>query len=238
MEGFANKPIDYPALTREIARVKGIQEKDVAPSAEVPAKRYKNTPTRGANMVVDVDKALQLLGEREVHLHEVGRFITNSEEQVKNIISALIEGDDKMAASLAHAMKGVAGNLSLTTLFTVCRNIEQSAKKNELNIVLVEPLRSAFNELTAWYSAQGQTEATTNDDHVNGEELICRLTKLCDSVNKNMLDENELEEIEAMPAGRFKEDVTAVLFDINDFEFENAEQKIQALINSINESYR
>lgn len=238
MEGFANKPIDYPTLTREIARVKGIKETDVAPIVETPRARTKTNGSREAKKVVDLDKALQLWADKAIYLREVNRFIRNSEEQVKNIISATIEGDGRKAAMLAHAMKGVAGNLSLTTLFLVCKDIEQSAKKNELSVVMVEPLRNAFKELTAWYSKQAHSTPSSEDGNVNSEELVCRLTKLCDSVNQNMLDESELEELEAMPSGPFKEDLAAIVYDINEFEFENAEKKIRALINTINKSYR
>jgi len=141
MEGFANKPIDYPVLTREIVRVMGLKENELAASPiEVPAQKPKKT-SRSTVKVVDMDKALQLWTDKDIYLREVNRFITSSEEKIKAIITAIIEGNVDDTAMLAHGMKGVAGNLSMTTLFSICRDIEQSAKSKELDIGLVEPLR-------------------------------------------------------------------------------------------------
>ena len=51
-----------------------------------------------------------------------------------------------------------------------------------------------------------------------------------------MLDEEELSTLAAMTVGSYKEEVSAILLDIDEFEFENAEVRIQALINLIDKS--
>ena len=236
MEGFANKPIDYPVLTREIARVMGLKENELAASPiEVPAQKPKKT-SRSTVKVVDMDKALQLWTDKDIYLREVNRFITSSEEKIKAIITAIIEGNVDDTAMLAHGMKGVAGNLSMTTLFSICRDIEQSAKSKELDIGLVEPLRHAFADLKAWVVTQEADKTQDTNAQINTNELVSHLKQLSESVKQNMLDEEELSTLAAMTVGSYKEEVSAILLDIDEFEFENAEVRIQALINLIDKS--
>ena len=236
MEGFANKPIDYPVLTREIARVMGLKENELAASPiEASSQKPKKT-SRSTVKVVDMDKALQLWTDKDIYLREVNRFITSSEEKIKAIITAIIEGNVDDTAMLAHGMKGVAGNLSMTTLFSICRDIEQSAKSKELDIGLVEPLRHAFADLKAWVVTQEADKTQDTNAQINTNELVSHLKQLSESVKQNMLDEEELSTLAAMTVGSYKEEVSAILLDIDEFEFENAEVRIQALINLIDKS--
>jgi PAS domain S-box-containing protein len=130
MDGFANKPIDYPVLTREMARVLG---KEIDGLATLVVNDDKSEKTK-LSKVVDVNRAIMLWGDAQTHRNEVARFTRENEAKIAQISTAILDNDAAKTASLAHGIKGVAGNLCLNPLMSVCRDIEKNAHAGELDI--------------------------------------------------------------------------------------------------------
>ena len=68
---------------------------------------------------------------------------------------------------------------------------------------------------------------------VNYTVLLEHLTKLKQSVEQNMLDEDELQEVKALAGGEYKDTIASIIMDIDDFEFERAEAQLVELIDTL-----
>ena len=93
--------------------------------------------------VVDVNRAIMLWGDAQTHRNEVARFTRENEAKIAQISTAILDNDAAKTASLAHGIKGVAGNLCLNPLMSVCRDIEKNAHAGELDISTVQILKKS-----------------------------------------------------------------------------------------------
>jgi PAS domain S-box-containing protein len=229
MDGFANKPIDYPVLTREMARVLG---KEIDESATLILNDDKSEKPKSSK-VVNLNRAIMLWGDAQTHRNEVARFTRENEAKIAQITTAILEDDSSKTASLAHSIKGVAGNLCLDPLMSVCRDIEKNAHAGELDISTVQLLKKSFNDVITWL--QGTTEIKTVQvkQDVDYAVLLAHLVKLKQSVEQNMLDEDELQEVKALAGGEYTDTLASIIMDIDDFEFERAEAKLVELIDTL-----
>jgi PAS domain S-box-containing protein len=229
MDGFANKPIDYPVLTREMARVLG---KEIDESATLILNDDKSEKPKSSK-VVNLNRAIMLWGDAQTHRNEVARFTRENEAKIAQITTAILDDDSSKTASLAHSIKGVAGNLCLDPLMSVCRDIEKNAHAGELDISTVQLLKKSFNDVITWL--QGTTEIKTVQvkQDVDYAVLLAHLVKLKQSVEQNMLDEDELQEVKALAGGEYTDTLASIIMDIDDFEFERAEAKLVELIDTL-----
>ncbi|MEL7444106.1 MAG: ATP-binding protein, partial [Pseudomonadota bacterium] len=127
MEGFANKPVDFPQLMDEIARVLNI---DTLQLDSVPDTLEVNAPASTLKVdknVLDLKKAVDLWGSEEAVLQEVDKFSTTCRDKVDDLMGAAIREDYKAVATLSHGLKGTSGNLCLTTFYHTTREIEAQA---------------------------------------------------------------------------------------------------------------
>ncbi|MAB92410.1 MAG: histidine kinase, partial [Alteromonas sp.] len=229
MDGFANKPIDYPVLTREMARVLG---KEIDESATLVVNDDKSEKPK-LSKVVDVNRAIMLWGDAQTHRNEVARFTRENEAKVAQITTAILDNDAAKTASLAHGIKGVAGNLCLNPLMSVCRDIEKNAHAGELDISTVQLLKKSFNEVITWLQGTSETKTVHVKQDVNYTVLLEHLAKLKQSVEQNMLDEDELQEVKTLAGGEYKDTIASIIMDIDDFEFERAEAQLVELIDTL-----
>ncbi|MDO6534140.1 MHYT domain-containing protein [Alteromonas stellipolaris] len=229
MDGFANKPIDYPVLTREMARVLG---KEIDESATLVVNNDKSEKPK-LSKVVNVNRAIMLWGDAQTHRNEVERFTRENEAKIAQIRTAILDNDAAKTASLAHGIKGVAGNLCLNPLMSVCRDIEKNAHAGELDISTVQILKKSFNEVITWLQGTHESKMVHVKQDVNYTVLLEHLTKLKQSVEQNMLDEDELQEVKALAGGEYKDTIASIIMDIDDFEFERAEAQLVELIDTL-----
>ena len=226
MQGFANKPVDYPSLTQEIASVLGldIDTVDTAITAET------HTPASGP---VDTEKGSALWGSEQAHLKEVTRFL----EQVSTSVDALtqaIENNDKAEQkSLSHGLKGVSGNLGLHDIMAVAKQLEEAAGNSGIEPQIMQPLHQAIADVAKWVTQQSQAPQSEPAVSMSRSELHGHLCQLLESVQQNRLDEEELEKLASASLGSYQEDVQTILNDIDDFEFERAQQDLIALISTL-----
>lgn len=80
---------------------------------------------------IAVDDALaRFLGNESLMLRFLGRFVQdNSFDQLTR---AIAEGDAEAAFFAAHTLKGVVGNLSMKTLYTVTSEMVEDLRRKDL----------------------------------------------------------------------------------------------------------
>ncbi len=89
------------------------------------------------NWGCDVEDALErFVGDKDLYVMCMNLFVDDgSFEALGNAINS---GDDKAAFEAAHTLKGVAGNVSATPLFTQIDYVTEKLRKGEMNGVQEE----------------------------------------------------------------------------------------------------
>ncbi len=233
MEGFANKPVDFPQLMDEIARVLNI---DTLQVDSVPDTLEVNAPASALKVdknVLDLKKAVDLWGSEEAVLQEVDKFSTTCRDKVDDLMGAAIREDYKAVATLSHGLKGTSGNLCLTTFYHTTREIEAQALKSEVNIEDVNRLRDALDKIELMLSESPLYAENAINESIDNALLLSHLEAMLDSVEQNMVDEDELSFLREVGCSSHKEQITQILLDIDDFEFELAHERISTLIQEL-----
>ncbi|WP_334018356.1 MHYT domain-containing protein [Alteromonas sp. S015] len=233
MEGFANKPVDFSQLMVEIARVLNI---DTLQTASMPDTLETSTPVSTLHVdknVLDLKKAVDLWGSEEAILQEVDKFSTTCRDKVDDLMGAAIREDYTAVATLSHGLKGTSGNLCLTSFYHTTKEIEARALKSEVNIEEVNRLRDALDEIELMLSESPLYAENAINESIDNALLVSHLEAMLDSVEQNMVDEGELSFLREFGCSSHKEQITQILLDIDDFEFELAHERISTLIKEL-----
>ncbi|MBW3695698.1 TMAO reductase system sensor histidine kinase/response regulator TorS [Vibrio sp. T187] len=148
-DGFLPKPLEKEALAALIAAKLGGKalllpqeieiEKTARQEAELTAQSLSSKIIN--SKVVESD--LKILGQEKMSTI-IGLFESSSDDIVKQLEQSLLDENPTLIKSLAHKLKGSAGSLGLSALFSLCRDIEISgdpldcyrAKQGELKSML------------------------------------------------------------------------------------------------------
>ena len=107
-------------------------------------------------------------------------------------MGAAIREDYKAVATLSHGLKGTSGNLCLTTFYHKTREIESRALKSEVNIEDVNRLRDALDKIELMLSESPLYAENAINESIDNALLLSHLEAMLDSVEQNMVDEDEL----------------------------------------------
>ena len=92
---------------------------------------------------VDVDGALaRMRGNKKLYVKMLGMFLAGKE--FENFEAAIAENDLGKAGDLAHTIKGVTGNLSLTALFEQSAALMQQLREGTFDQALVDAYRETY----------------------------------------------------------------------------------------------
>ncbi|WDT84556.1 MHYT domain-containing protein [Alteromonas sp. 009811495] len=240
MEGFANKPVDFPSLMEEVARVldistSAITSNDLAEKANVLDDNGTDNDTAVIHdsHIINMKKAVALWGSELVVLQEIDKFVVDSKEKIDDLMSALIAEDYNKVVAVTHNLKGTSGNLCLTAFFKTTLLLEADAIKEEVDIEQVNQLRNAIEAIEQMLSESPLYGEQAINESIDSDLLLAHLKQMLKSVEQNMLDEEELTFLRDIGLSKFKDDVAQILLDIDDFEFESAQHGIKALIDEL-----
>ncbi|MEM7421542.1 MAG: TatD family hydrolase, partial [Pseudomonadota bacterium] len=240
MEGFANKPVDFPSLMEEVARVLNISTNaitgnDLAEKANVldDNETDNDAAVIHDSHIINMKKAVGLWGSELVVLQEVDKFVVDSKEKIDDLMSALIAEDYNKVVAVTHNLKGTSGNLCLTAFFKTTLLLEADALKEDVDIEHVNQLRNAIEAIELMLSESPLYGEQAINESIDSDLLLAHLQQMLKSVEQNMLDEEELTFLRDIGLSKFKDDVAQILLDIDDFEFESAQHGIKALIDEL-----
>ena len=231
MEGFVQKPIDIPSLILEIARV---LNRPNSANNTMPFDTEVKVASLKQAVLIDSQQAISLWGDEHSYLCEIERFVSECKGilELMNIDSVENNSDD--IVSLMHRFRGAAGNLYLVALTQKCYEIEMNARQNRANSNAVQELEHELKKIEQWLlhmrgnlSVQDNTTDDENTAHVYLLELLKVLSV---SVSKNMLDNNAVKSLKHCSSEKYHVPITAILMEIEDFEFEQAYMRISTLI--------
>ncbi|CAB9493736.1 MHYT domain-containing protein [Alteromonas macleodii] len=230
MEGFANKPVDFGLLMEEVARVLKL---DTVFAADTPIENDSESAFKADKATLDLKKAVGLWGSVETILQEVDKFTSTSREKVDELMNAAIREDYKAVASLSHGLKGTSGNLCLTTFFRITKEIEAQALKSIIDIEQVNQLRDALEKIELMLSESPLYAENAINESIDNALLLSHLKAILNSVEQNMVDEEELSFLKEIGCSNHSEQIGQILLDIDDFEFELAHEHISSLIQEL-----
>jgi CheY-like chemotaxis protein/HPt (histidine-containing phosphotransfer) domain-containing protein len=242
MQGFANKPVDFPLLMSEVARVLEFDtntftaQHAVGSLSSTDETVDNDVPSINSPHIIDMPKAVKMWGSEVLVLKEVDKFVTDSKDKIDDLMNALISEDYEKAVAVTHSLKGTSGNLCLTTFYKKTVQLEAQANKNDISVEDVNGLRDAIELIEKMLSDSSLYGERAINESIDNELLLSHLRRMLISVEQNMLDEDELIFLRDIEVSNYKEAVSQILLDIDDFEFELAQQRILTLIEELERS--
>ena len=253
MDGFANKPVEIQALLAEISNVTGH-----APNPNVSSAMSKRD-TNSANpfgalskLGVDTKSALTLWGTQEKYIAQLKQFISEQQAAFDKLDELLTKNQAIELRTELHKLKGLSGNLSLTRLMELFQKAENLiAEKAMLPEVKAvgDQIQITFKQLADCYiSKENLAPASDGIRTVDASNVTMQSTLLTNELKEtlqrvqkaaqnNEIDEEGLQLLESMEAGQHQVFTKPIINALNDFEFEDANQKISEILITIQESH-
>jgi len=238
MNDHVSKPIDLDALFSTLLRwAKPRRGQEVESQA---------TPIRAADEVIlpeiaginQTDGLKRVVGNKRLYLDLLAQFAAKQCDAAVQISAALESGDLKLAERIAHTVKGVAGNMGITQVFSAAERLErvirdagavEPALLEEFSLVLscqVQAIRRAMREVTPQQPADEQR--VKNFDVRTASAAISRLRALLESSDGDAAEaflavKNILEGTVEMSR------LDVINTAISDFDFEEALSKLDEI---------
>jgi PAS domain S-box-containing protein len=225
MDGFAAKPVDWPSLSHEIARVLGLSDAPAVAPAPQLVRHVLNRRT-GLRRWSDAAEAY-------------GAALAQFERQYRTLDAGLAAyaaaGDWIGAQMLAHKARGVAANLGLECLAALLAQYEQAcvdgsaaAQADTLQQGVADALSAA---LAAIGSAPAPVAAAPADSGFDAAvALRCGLALLA-SLRRGALDDAALADLSATLAGHAGGALLAPIHAaLADFDLVQAQQRVEAVL--------
>ncbi|HBA57738.1 MAG TPA: hypothetical protein DCZ37_07715, partial [Alteromonas macleodii] len=102
-----------------------------------------------------------------------------------------------------------------------------------VNIEDVNRLRDALDKIELMLGKSPLYAENAINESIDNALLLSHLEAMLDSVEQNMVDEDELSFLREVGCSSHKEQITQILLDIDDFEFELAHERISTLIQEL-----
>lgn len=225
MDGFASKPVDILALNREIKRVLNIQDANSPPTV---------TSVNKTTASIAYDKGLALWGDAALYLQQLQQFADERDAHFAKLTQWMQQPDNTALQALAHATKGVAGNLALMALHQHYATLESQASGTAPATIDLPLLTGAWDTFIAALQAlkSAATPAqrdTVPDQRLDNTELLALLTQLTQNATQAELDDSLLTTLAQASPTQYQSLVQKITDAFNDFEFEQAADTIATL---------
>lgn len=228
MDGFASKPIDFKALTREMMRVLHLETVTIGDADSIPSYNH-----RVEDDSINVEKGLALWGNERLYFQELERVSAEVPLQMSRLNTALENKDAKQLAALAHANKGVCGNLSLPTLYACFTTLEKQALTEDIASA-ADTLQSialasvAFKTKLDTLSTVRPTIEQTSTAY-DAQAFQALLSELAQAAQQAEIDDKRMNAISEMTPAIYTQPIQHILNALNDFEFDLAAERIMQL---------
>jgi PAS domain S-box-containing protein len=228
MDAFASKPVDLVELSFEIARALGLTE------------RIERAPRRaGARaLLLDTERGLARWGgQPEPYYRALHHFVAEYAKLPTLLSSYGVFGGASEARSLAHRVKGVAGNLGLEKLAELLEEIERNIAGDAANAVppLLARLRHLIYDSFAAIDlelarAPALAVAPRPTQTIDVGRIRTLRDRLSSGLRRGELDGTALAQLLEALSGHIEEtrlDELQILID--EFDFLRAEERLRAL---------
>lgn len=225
MNGFAHKPIELATLLSEMARL--LQD---IPTDLMSVKKDTSDHLSGTQQI-HLNKGLSLWLDMTTFLNELTRFAEQHKNLPQRLTSHLHGREFNALSSLAHAIKGTAGNLALLNLSNEMAELEHAAQAEdtqacELSIAnLVHAFEQFENELLpliAQHSVSTDTLQSATGATLSKENLLDLLNTLQLSAHSGEVDDESLDLLILHSPQALKGQAIEISNAVTNFEFDQA----------------
>ena len=244
------KPISKDALFT-------VLKKQLAPSHGDPfpapaSKDFGNMETEYMDMEelpgLDIREGIDRLGgARDVFANILKEFCNDHASFQKILKLHLSKGDFKGAATVAHSLKGAAGNLSATRLFEVTKELEQACwdQREDKIKKLLDPVQLAYcqvcdsaEQLFTHMKQKKNREPEKEPENktaISVEDLLSRMQSLMNSLDKfdPVMSESLVMEIEPLVDVAAKEEMDHLVHNVKNYQFDIAREILETLMKMI-----
>lgn len=224
MNGFANKPIEYPLLCQEIARVLNI----------TLLNNFSTKVVSHDGVLIDEKKGSALWGSSEEYYRQLSYFV---DQQKNNFIQLKQDASEKNWSQLkenAHTLKGICGNLSLTSLMRTLEKIELALDTEPQECTeLIKLILSFFEQVEVKVNESMALTLNSPSTSFDMQELASILKKLKSTSAQNEVDEDIQMRLLEFNNSAHSDVVKQIYQALNDFEFEQAEELIDSLLQQL-----
>lgn len=230
MDGFVSKPIDFDELFSEIAKIAPKDSGTAIDELEISPPKY-NT---GFPELVGINTRQGLKNWRDAKRY--GQSLINfshTHQQDGLLIKQALENKDlETAEKISHALKGVAGNLSITHVANIATEINNALKDKRGGYEpLVDELNKSIDEIVAVIS-QLNNEADIKSNKLIYDFDTNKVTKLFNDMLAGLGtdDPDNIEPILDQLKGSLNRNQLKILVDhVENFSFREAEHSIRNL---------
>ncbi|MDX2505874.1 MAG: ATP-binding protein [Gammaproteobacteria bacterium] len=256
MDDYISKPIDFNQLFATMDKVvpdkagiaiADLSEEDIS-DANQPV--LQNDDPFYNLHGVDTEAGLLVWGNKEVYKKSLISFARSHADDAHKITSAWRQSDHACAKSLSHALKGVAGNLSMPRLTEIAIIIDQELRDSpdaisrhleDMSIEL-EAIVTAIRTLTGQQIhtvPKTKDAAKDNAEHriqLSDTKLITLLHALDDHLDAGDVSAAEeiIERINNSFADQYSANVLSeIIAHIDAFDFSQAQERLKGLLESL-----
>ncbi|MDO6637963.1 MHYT domain-containing protein [Pseudoalteromonas carrageenovora] len=226
MNGFANKPVDINQLNQEIAQVLGLGiAKEMVISQNDPESQH-----------IDFDKGLTLWGSKCKQLTEIKKFINDNNKRFEVLFTEKLS-NIKDVHSLIHTLKGVAGNLGLTTLMKLLASLEQQ-QTDELLISTLEDIKNELAVISKLLDNNDCPEPEKPQSNTDKNTLsTAEIETLCKTLSQDAqnaeLNDDLLAKLQRNVPANLQDEVNEIVDAFDEFDFDSAQTKLEDLLKNL-----
>ncbi|CAB1081470.1 hypothetical protein D1AOALGA4SA_9122 [Olavius algarvensis Delta 1 endosymbiont] len=147
MNDCVGKPLQMDVLLSVVQKwinAESNPPEDICPADKAPVMESVSGQDQNP---LDMDRAIEeFMGQKEILLSVLQKFLTNAGSQIDRIRQAVKEADYGAIESNAHAIKGAAANLTADKLADLAADMEQAADKqqSDLSAELADELEQEY----------------------------------------------------------------------------------------------
>jgi len=197
---------------------------------------------------LDIREGVERLGgDWDVFADILKEFCNDYAGFQKTLEHHLSNGDYKDAATLAHSIKGAAGNVSANGLFEAARSLEKACwdqREDEIR-KLLDPIESAYYQVCdsaeqffirmKQKKNQTQEKGPVNQTAVSVKDLLSRMKSLMTSLDKfdPVMSESLVMDIEPLVDAAIKDEMDHLVQNVRNYQFDIARKTLETIMEMV-----
>jgi CheY-like chemotaxis protein len=238
MNDHVSKPIDPDALFATLTRWAKPVQKHAAGIVAAPAKAADEVVLPEIDGINVRDGLARVAGNQRRYKDLLMRFAVDQCNVGAQISAALESGDSKVAERIAHSLKGVAGNMSITKIFSSAGSLERAIRERDPAVpALLREFRSLVDHQI---HAIRQALPDTSTQHARTDlnrDFDAREASSAARRLRELLEESDGGSKEAFSAFTHavssvvdKPELDALEMAIKEFDFDSALSKLNEIV--------
>ena len=247
MNDHIGKPIDLEILHRTLVRWLSAATKNKGAvvvyekpnqATEIPTNSLPET-IPGIDLVAGLTRLRQ---NHKLYRKLLLKFYREHYHAAEQVRLALLEGRTSDAQRMIHAIKGVSGNLEMFDLYNSATELDEALKRGENDTDQFTVFQNNFNQIISALALISEQDGNYENNLPNGRSKFdaVALTPLFATLEGHLKEGSPrsldlLVKIKASLGGMLQESVEQLEIQIDNFDFEGAEETLTTMQNALNE---